>query len=202
MKQIVWLNLPAVPEHLEHQLIAWCQQIKIQPEKLEWMNQFHNNQVPIAAQEYGNEHTVIPHNLSQQLIEFYSSYFDGEIVPIVARTKNMLTVPSTTPPHCDRRRYVAVNYLLEPGGANVTTSFYREHRGLQDLSSARNTTYDQVTCLASYVLPRGRWHAFNAQQFHSVENIETERYLFSWLIEKNPTFDEFLQQYQSLITNC
>ena len=49
------------------------------------------------------------------------------------------------------------------------------------------------------IIPEEQWHQYDVQRFHSVENIETERYLLSILLSNNPNSEEFIKDYQNLI---
>lgn len=60
--------------------------------------------------------------------------------------------------HWDPRAY-AINYVIQPGGDNVTTSFYDQSENLVE----------------STVLPLFQWHMLDVQQLHAVSNIDSER---------------------------
>jgi hypothetical protein len=198
-EDITFLDLPVLPEDLKNQLISHYQTIFLDPAKVEWMNELHQHSTPIAAQEYGNSNTVMSQNLRDKILSLYQPFFYKKIDIITARTKNLLDAPSCTPPHCDRGRKTAINYVVAAGGDCVTTTFYNETRQDSNLSAAENYRYDQVTVKSSQVLHEQQWHAYNVQRFHSVENIKTERYLLSIFLVNNPSVEEFLHEYKHLI---
>jgi len=198
-ESVLFLQLPPVPHHLQQALLHNCRQIQYDQSKLNWMQQFHNCQCQVAAQEYGEPNAVIPSDIAAELVSYYQPFFKCKIVPLIAGTKNFSSGTSGTPPHCDRLRSVAVNYLLQAGGTNVVTSFYQQQRSNSDLSKSENIAYHQVDVQSQIVIPEHVWHAFDAQRVHSVENIKTERFLFSLFLVDNPDYDTFVQEHQLLI---
>jgi len=198
-ESVLFLQLPPVPQHLQQALLKDCGKIKYDQTKLNWMQQFHNCQCQIAAQEYGEPNAVISSDTAAELVSYYQPFFTSKIVPLIAGTKNFSSDTSSTPPHCDRRRSVAVNFLLQAGGTNVVTSFYQQRRSNNDLSKSENIAYHQVDVQSQTVIPEHVWHAFDAQQVHSVENIKSERYLLSIFLLDNPSIDKFVNEYSNLI---
>lgn len=198
--KVAFLNLPKPPVALATQLINCCQQIPLFEEHRIWVDNFHRNEIPVAAHEYGTKDTALSAEIQNQVREVYQKFFPNTTVSaVVGKIKNVLAVPSQSPPHCDRARYVAINYLLELGGPDVLTVFYKESRHNPDLSSAANIYHKDVTVDFKTVIPLHQWHAYDVQHYHSVENIISERYLFSLLLDTNPTFADFRQRYENLI---
>lgn len=58
--------------------------------------------------------------------------------------------------HKDSGTLTKINYVITPGGSNVTTAFYD----------------DQSTLLDSYCIEPYRWHIFKADTYHQVKNLE------------------------------
>ena len=200
--KVAFLNLPDPPAALANALVESCKQIPLFEEKRIWVDNFHRNEISIAAHEYGTNDTALAQEILQEIQNVYQKFFPNtQVSAVVGKIKNVLPQPSQSPPHCDRARYVAINYLLELGGPNVNTVFYKESRSNPDLSSASNIYYKDVTLDFKTVFPLHKWHAYDVQHYHSVENIVTERYLFSLLLSSNPTFTEFLQNYTDLINH-
>jgi hypothetical protein len=82
----------------------------------------------------------------------------------------------------------------------VITSFYTERNPEDaDLSASLHRSYEQVTVESQVVVQAHRWHCFNPQQFHSVENIETERYYLSLSLYHNNSYEDFVKQYSHLL---
>jgi len=143
----------------------------------------------------------IPMNIIKEIQHIYSEYFYGGFYGFLGKAKNLLQdTNAVTPPHCDRIRQVGINYLLSLGGNNVVTSFYNEKRVNYNLSKGENLDYNKVSLSSQFVFPQEKWYTFNAQKYHSVENIEDERYYFSLIPNLNPTFKKFNKKYKHLIT--
>jgi hypothetical protein len=66
--------------------------------------------------------------------------------------------------HKDNGRAVAYNYILELGGADVTTSVYDD---------------DKTTVLQSEIIPLHKWHRLNVSKFHGVHNIDVDKFRIS-----------------------
>ena len=67
------------------------------------------------------------------------------------------------PLHLDTGTKIKINYIIDPGGTDVITSFYDN---------------DQVTLLDSYCIEPNRWHIFKADTHHQVTNIQPGQYRF------------------------
>ena len=202
MNNIFYLNLPILPDKLADRLIAGCKLIEISQERLNRCQNRFTYTAPIAAQEYGNENAQLHQDIIEELRSLYGCFFKGGIMSVYGLAKNVSTQPSVTPPHTDRARRVAINYLLQTGGTNVTTTFYTKRNSNDaDLSFSRHLPYEQATVESKVILTEKKWHCFNAQQLHSVENIETERYYLSLLLIHNNSYEDFLKHYSHLLTD-
>jgi hypothetical protein len=98
--------------------------------------------------------------------------------------------------HVDSTRNYALIYLLDPGGDNVITTWYKEEG--QPTYRPRKTDLDQLTVndytrlieIDSVCLPTNCWVLFNARTLHDVANIETLRVSFHIGFDKNIWFDD------------
>ena len=208
-KDLFFLNLPDLPKTVDQKLYEICKSVKTDNDRLNsFRNSFNFNGdlTTIALQEYNTDQIKqIPKKILTELKDIYSPIFREEVHVSLGIARSIESTKSLTPPHCDRKRHVAINYILKSGGDNVVTTFYKEKRKNSDLNTGESLDYDQVSFSSCCVLPERKWHTFNAQQYHSVENIKTERYYFSLLPLSNPTFEKFIEQHKSLITkklNC
>lgn len=95
---------------------------------------------------------------------------------------NQAKGPAVFPPHTDNAREISINYIIDPGGSKVTTSIYKEKND----SPGRDTRkFNEVTLDNRYLIPTNTWVAFNSKNFHSVENIDTERTILSIVVSRN-----------------
>lgn len=199
-KNLVYLSLPNLPNSIEEELINICKEITINPERYERYKSNYSTDINIATQEYNTERVgTIPMHITYEIQKTYGKYFYGGIIGILGKTSTPNKELSFLPPHCDTQRRVAINYLLDTGGTNVTTTIYNEKRKNLNLISLETLNYNEVTPKTIEVIPPKKWHAFNAQRYHSVENIESERYYFSLVLFLNPKFKKFKKKYKNLI---
>ena len=196
--KFAFLHLPPLPTDLKNQIVEISNGVETRQEINPWLQNFHGA-IPVASQEYGNQRTQMPTDIVLKIISLYQKYLPEDFLPILAVTDNVSTVPSHTPPHCDKTRQTAINYLLTTGGERVTTTIYQQTRQSDDLNLADHLRYQQVTVEQQHVLPIDRWHAFDVQTFHSVENITGRRCILSLVLKSNPDFQEFVNRYPTLI---
>lgn len=79
--------------------------------------------------------------------------------------------------HIDRTRNYTLIYLMQSGGPDHMTVFYREH-GSDDLirpPAHRVDHYDQLQEIGRCKLPLNTWMLLNARILHSIENISLGR---------------------------
>ena len=200
MKNFFYLNLPKLPLDLENQLVELCQSVKISTERHARAQARFEYSMPVLAQEYGNENTCLPADLNQDLEKVYNDFFAGGVKLYYGIAKNLSSSTAVTPPHTDRLRQVAINYLLKTGGNNVITTLYNERNHSDtDLSQSNYLPYSALSIDFQTVIKEKSWHCFDAQKFHGVANVETERYYFSLVLINNITYENFVTQYSHLL---
>jgi len=77
-------------------------------------------------------------------------------------------------PHLDRSRFFLLIYVLEPGGTDVATVFYkaRTENVAIDYDGTRVNDYDQLEIDEVFYLKPKQWYLFSGKSgLHSVENI-------------------------------
>lgn len=108
-------------------------------------------------------------------------------------TKDIRSV-NTTPgrfrngPHTDRSRNYTLMYLLEAGGPDHETVFYKEC-GQKDLVRPRAThvdDYTKVEKIASFRLEVNRWNLVQGLVLHSIENIPEGRFSIQLSLDEIP----------------
>ena len=87
----------------------------------------------------------------EKLKNFTSKYFDFD------HTSNIHIIYKGIHVHKDLHRLEAFNYILDPGGEKVFTSFYKD---------------DKKTITESYVLETNRWHRIITDVYHSILNLK------------------------------
>jgi len=199
--KMVYLNLPKLPIDLANKLIQLASAIEPDQAAKEWVEEFHNNSIRAVSHVYGRGATIVSDELLAQINDLYSPYFNEKVFATVGKLENTYNdgLPAESPPHCDRQRQVSINYLLSTGGDEVRTCFFKNPRHVYDLNQAENDVYDNLELDFKLVIPINTWHSYNVQYYHSVENIYSDRLMFSILPESNPDFDTFKKHYQNLI---
>lgn len=74
--------------------------------------------------------------------------------------------------HKDPRKF-AINYILEPGGDNVITTFYKN--------------FSDVDCAVN--IPAKKWHYFDASKYHKVDNVTSTRISITLSIKQDPSIE-------------
>jgi hypothetical protein len=126
--------------------------------------------------------------------QIYQPLFDEQLHPVLINLVNTnTTTPAFYPPHVDQKRITSLNFYIEPGGDNVTTSFYKEEGNFDLLGSSKN--YDEVTVDYSLPMNDKAWYLLDVNRYHSVENILTNRFIFC-LSFADLTVEQFKIKYK------
>lgn len=193
-----FLNLPDPPKSILEQLLDQSRTIEELENDRAWVDNFHCGELDVAAHNYGKYGTTISNDIVKSINDFYTDFFGVEVKSVLGQIKNVVGRPSVTPPHCDRMRHVAINYVITPGGNDVYTCIYNESRTNPDMTSAENIYHKDVTLDFKVKIPVNTWHCYNVQQYHSVENVTDTRLIFSLFLVNNPTWQQFQQTYKHL----
>ena len=209
---MIFINLPPIPEHLAQEV---SRLIKIPKLRLDGIKdaasfraEFYRNGKQIADYYLCSPKYVdksIPPELFTVLNEiqkFYSNYLPIDHVSAIRFMNVQRKGLSTRPPHVDVMRKLGINYYIELGGSNVVTNFYQDKRPYDsDLSLAKGKDLSDDRIELSTVIPKDQWIAFNAQTYHSIENVENTRIIVAIILPGNPTLEEFIETYPHLILN-
>jgi hypothetical protein len=86
------------------------------------------------------------------------------------------TGPSQAP-HVDKRRFFNLMYLVDPGGLDVNTVFYKPvtHNLNFDTDSRFCKNYDELEIISKHKLIPHTWNFLYSNTIHSVENITGSR---------------------------
>lgn len=188
------LKLPTLPVELKTKIRLVSNLLALENDPRLWVNNFHDNTVNSVNHNY-----VTTPELDEDIKELYGSYFNEPIVSMIGVQRNVTNKLACTPVHCDRARSVAINYYIDLGGDSVETCFYDYKRSDDSPITATNLRYNQVRRLETYEFEKDVWYAFNVQQSHSVENIETTRIFVGIILESNPDFETFLKENKEII---
>ena len=93
----------------------------------------------------------------------------------------------------------AINYVVQSGGDDVITKFYKQIRKGSVFFDSENMKYGDADVHSEVKIPEHKWHCFNPHIYHSVENVENNRILLSVFLDDNPLYSDFKYKYQQLI---
>lgn len=196
MVSVVKLNLPP-PDSIRQELINYLNNTVIDPDGKRWLDEFHGNSINSAVSSFFSA----PEDWQTRITQLYQSYFDKHEISIVfAAVKNPGSKAVCLPPHTDRARGLAINYYLELGGPNVDTVFYNYYASTLS-HQATNFLYSAIGEPVSKIRFEQGWYAYNVDQVHSVENINSNRYILILLLKTTEVYhlENLLLDYPQLI---
>lgn len=191
---VVELKLPPLAAEIKTKVRLLSNSLAQNDDSRLWINKFHENTVNSVNHSY-----VWAPELNDEITELYGKYFNEPIKTMVGVQRNVTSKIGCTPPHCDRARNIAINYYIDLGGEDVKTCFYDYIENNRSLNESKNLRYSETNLVSSHTLTNDTWYAFNTQQCHSVENIETLRIFLGLVLESNPEYEQFVQEYQAYI---
>lgn len=188
------LNLPDPSPELIRQFRDAAAQVYLDPDNKRWLDEFYDNQINSALHRF----CPLP-ELDQALRDQYQTYFPKHRIDCwagIMRPAN--NEPACLPPHVDRGRTLAINYVVDHGGDLVSTLLYDQILDVTDQST--NLRYDQVQVVEHHVLGQG-WMAYNVNRCHSVERIQGTRLIMIIRLDtpnKDYDLDHLRQDYADL----
>ncbi len=102
------------------------------------------------------------------------------------------------PPHIDRGRTLGLMFIVETGGIDTTTTFYRTTHDEYTPQQTVMVDYNDLESVYSIKTLKDQWYLIDVQQFHSVENIETHRILYS-INFYGITYSKFKEKYKNYL---
>lgn len=193
---ILELAIPSPPATVIQRLVAFAQTLGHNDSSREWLRRFHNNEINVVNYDF-----EWAQEINEEMSSFLAPYFPKEdILTVAGIMRNVSDEPAWLPPHCDRLRYLAINFYIDLGGNNVETKFYNYNRqDGADMSEAHNLRFNDIEEIISYKFQTGRWYCYNVQQCHAVSGVETARIFLALIIKSNLTLEQFKEKYSSII---
>lgn len=201
MSIVVQLNLPAPSDTLVTYVSDIVSNTKLNVDGKYWIDRQQN--IDNSA-----EHLFfVEPRLDLLVREEFGEFFNRPIGGLIGIMRNNGDTPyAVQTPHVDRGRALGINYYIELGGNNVTSSFY-DHVETTNPAKAKNFTYQDVADkkLGSIIFAKNQWYAFDVCRCHSIENIQTKRYFFSLYLKDciphSYTLADLTRDYPLLIGN-
>ena len=130
---------------------------------------------------------------NQIMKNHYQKFFTIPIISAgIIYFVNQDTVPACLPPHNHNVRTVALNFILEPGGPNVSTVMYDHLRNIPLSEFFEFYDYSDLTKKAEVNSNNAEWYLFQSNRIHSVENILSRRVLIYLMFEPHHTVETVL----------
>jgi hypothetical protein len=176
----VTLNLPAPSTTLINLISEYVNNTQLDIDNKRWLDEFHNNKINSVLHLFQEPPDLVK---NQSIAEYQLFFPKHTITSTIGIMKNISGTIGCLPPHIDRKRALAINYYVDLGGDSVETVFYNLTLAIRGL--AYNIPYDETGGVVAKEIFKSGWHAYDVNQCHSVENIETTRVLLTILLTGN-----------------
>jgi len=171
------LRLPKPSEQLVSLIRTLATARPIDDAVLAWHKTQQPKDINCAAGDFFSD----PSLAELALIE-YKDFFNVEVYPIIGIMQNTEKTPASYPPHSDKLRNVGINYYIELGGDDVPTVFYDKIDPISDKVGGHVLSYAVLPTITNQIVfKKNEWYMLPSRQYHSVENIETMRIVFSFM---------------------
>lgn len=184
------LQLPTPSTELISEVIAASNLQKINEMHVERIAKINDYKINIAACSYFSSAEILDLAITE-----YGPLFDEQFNGIgLSLTNPNPSIISHYPPHADRARSAAINFIIWTGGENVTTTAYDRYGSYETREGALHWYDPELVQTGQRRWEAGEWYALDAVQYHSVENIENVRLMFA-LSFRNITLNEIYKKY-------
>lgn len=197
MSHVVKLDLPHPAPEFVDQFRAAADRITLDPDNKRWLDEFYHNNINSALHRF----CPIP-ELDSALQSQYQTYFPHHKIACWAGIMRPADDrPACLPPHVDRGRALAINYVIDTGGDCVSTLLY--DRIMPVSSQSTNLQYGEVGVIEQHIFEPS-WVAYPVNRCHSVERITgTRRILIIALATADTGYDlaDFQRDHPDLLGN-
>lgn len=162
----------------------------------EWFNTTQRQKINCASGY------LVPDKIITSLShEEYVNFFPDENFDIsigILQNVSINDPVAFVPPHIDRGRTLGLMFIVETGGINTTTTFYKTPHTEYTPQQTVMVDYNDLESVYSIKTLKDQWYLIDVQQFHSVENIETHRILCS-INFYGITYSKFKEKYKNYL---
>jgi len=181
------LNLPKPSNELIKLVTSVATNRPVNYESKRWHQTIQDTNVNCAAGEFFGDADVAA--LAKKEL---APYINIDFSPAIGIIRNVESNgPACYPPHTDRVRTVAINYYIKSGGSNVKTFFYDQCNS----EKGHVLPYSQLRKVDECCFDTDSWYVFDTTQYHSVENIESERIILTLSI-KNTELKDVIKVFE------
>jgi hypothetical protein len=177
MKLFEYHNYPLLPEDLKQEILNIIEnspapvcEILLDQTKHDDIIWSQELGLPLSeVDKYSSKFHV--YDPSEKIIKWVSENIPEKIKKIHI---NEMTEGTHLVPHIDEMRIRAINYVIETGGSNVTTNFYRVKKKYQHLKASPRTYIprNKLIPIEKICIQKEKWHSLSVQQIHDVRNIK------------------------------
>jgi len=187
-----YVNFPDLPNNLILEISSYFRDNQSKLISINGSNHFktlHSKMVSPDTLEDISNNIGIPIKFADEL---YSDYCEYSIMPAPKTVNDWIyknipidniyaSIQAFTNgkffiPHRDVLRDTAYNYIIELGGTDVKTCFYKpkqEYSHLDTKAIIRTfIPYDRIELIDHVVFEKNKWHEIKVNNIHSVENID------------------------------
>jgi hypothetical protein len=208
MSSVYKIDLPPLPDSIIEQAKSGKAKTHnaISLETSGRIQQLIDFQLPIKVNICNYMFATVP-EWNEQLNAIYGKFFSTPMVSLYAVMEARLEKPSCFTPHTDRLRRHAINYVIDTGGIDVSTKFYKLKSGEPTVNEnfptrGKDYKYLDLELIDSFVFEPNNWYLFDPQVIHTVENITGRRVFVGLTLENNLPLNELLTKYSHLIKTC
>ena len=195
---IALLNLPKPSDELLSVVTSYIDTLQINNDAKKYYDDTQSGKINcIDGQIFS-----CPSSIYIQMFREFYPYIKEKFNTSIGIFKNTDTNNlSYLPPHIDAIRTLGLNYIISEGGVNTLTTMYK-------MDSPKSTKardiqmipYEELDLSFSVKTIKDNWYATDIQNYHSVDNIETQRTILS-ISFNHINYSYFKKKYSNLIVN-
>ena len=195
---IALLNLPKPSDELITLVLQYIETLQINNDAKKYYDNTLSGKINCVEGQFFS----CPSSINIQMFREFYPYIKEKFNVSIGILKNTDTNNlSYLPPHIDATRTLGLNYIINEGGVNTLTTMYK-------MSSPKSTKardiqmipYEELDLSFSVKTIKDNWYATDIQNYHSVDNIETQRTILS-ISFNHINYSYFKKKYNNLIVN-
>ena len=194
---IALLNLPKPSDELITSVLQYIETLQINNDAKKLFEYFQSTKINCSEGQIFKCPPLIYMKILKEFHPYINDRFDASIGIFKNTDINNL---SYLPPHIDGYRKLALNYIISEGGHNTLTTMYKMNSTKNTTSQTQVESYTNLEIDFSVKTIKDNWYATDIQNYHSVDNIETQRTILS-ISFNHINYSYFKKKYNNLIVN-
>ena len=195
---IALLNLPKPSDDLLTTIIQHIDTLQINNDAKKYYDHTQNGNINCSEGQI----FLLPRSIYISVLKEFYPYIKNRFDASIGIFKNTNTTKlSYLPPHIDSTRTLTLNYIINEGGENTLTTMYKMcSPKLTKAHDIQMIPYKNLEVEFSVKTVKGNWYVTDVQNYHSVDNIETQRIILS-ISFSYINYSYFKTKYSNLIVN-